>query len=92
MEFILHILEHAFTDTIRLAPFLFLTYLAMEYLENKAGEKTVELLLNTGKRTCSGRHSGSPSPVRIFRRGSGTVFRRSDYGRYHAGGISVYFG
>ncbi len=50
MEFILHILEHAFTDTIRLAPFLFLTYLAMEYLENKAGEKTVELLLNTGKK------------------------------------------
>ena len=27
-------------DSIKLVPFLFLTYLAMEYLEHKAGEKT----------------------------------------------------
>lgn len=39
MEFLIHILEHAFFDTLRLVPFLFLTYLAMEALEHKAGEK-----------------------------------------------------
>lgn len=50
----LHMLEHAFMhsaqDTIKLIPLLFLTYLAMEYLERRAGEKTVAMLLNTGKR------------------------------------------
>ena len=29
-------------DSIKLVPFLFLTYLAMEYLEHKAGEKTTQ--------------------------------------------------
>lgn len=49
-----HMLEHAFMhaieDTINLIPLLFLTYLAMEYLERRAGEKTVAMLMNTGKK------------------------------------------
>lgn len=44
------ILTDTFIDTAKLIPFLFLTYLAMEYLENKAGEKTVAMLLNAGKK------------------------------------------
>ena len=31
-------------------PFLFLTYLGMEYLENRAGQKTIEVLSRTGKK------------------------------------------
>lgn len=45
-----HVLEHTFIDTIKLIPFLFLTYLAMEYLERRAGGKTVAMLLHTGKK------------------------------------------
>ena len=35
---IIHVLEHALTDTIKLIPFLFLTYCLMEYLEHKTQE------------------------------------------------------
>lgn len=45
-----HVLMHALEDTIRLIPFLFLTYLGMEYLENRAGEKTIAILSRTGKK------------------------------------------
>ena len=36
-------------DSIKLVPFLFLTYLAMEYLEHKAGEKTTCMVRKAGK-------------------------------------------
>ncbi len=36
-------------DVIKLLPFLFLTYLAMEYLEHKAGEKTEGLMRKAGR-------------------------------------------
>lgn len=36
-------------DTIKLLPFLFLTYLAMEYLEHKAGAKTDRLVRKAGR-------------------------------------------
>ncbi|MBE5884546.1 MAG: hypothetical protein E7291_09090 [Lachnospiraceae bacterium] len=45
----LHIIEHTLLDSIKLVPFLFLTYLAMEYLEHKAGEKTTRLVRKAGK-------------------------------------------
>lgn len=44
-----HVLLHTLEETLKLLPFLFLTYLAMEYLENRAGNKTIELLSRTGK-------------------------------------------
>lgn len=50
MELILDVVLDALIDTAKLIPFLFLTYLAMEYLENKAGEKTVNMLLGAGKK------------------------------------------
>lgn len=34
-----HVLEHSIEDTLYLIPFLFVTYLAMEWLEHKAGDK-----------------------------------------------------
>lgn len=38
----------AFLDTVKLIPFLFLTYLAMEYLEHKAGERPQKLIKKAG--------------------------------------------
>ncbi len=45
----LHIIEHTLLDSIKLVPFLFLTYLAMEYLEHRAGEKTIGMVRKAGK-------------------------------------------
>lgn len=39
MELLLHVLEHAFEDTLPLVPFLLVTYLALEALEHAAGER-----------------------------------------------------
>lgn len=49
MEFILDILLEAVIDTAKLLPFLYLTYLLMEYLEEKAQVHTVELVKKTGR-------------------------------------------
>lgn len=46
---IIHVLEHALTDTIKLIPFLFLTYCLMEYLEHKTQEHSTELIKKAGK-------------------------------------------
>ena len=37
MEIVEHIVEHSIMDNIGLLPFLFLTYLVMEYVEHKTG-------------------------------------------------------
>ena len=39
MELLPHLLEHAFEDTIYLVPFLLATYILLELLEHKAGDK-----------------------------------------------------
>ncbi len=46
---VLEVLMDAVVDTVKLIPFLFLTYLAMEYLEDRAGEKTIQMVEKTGK-------------------------------------------
>jgi len=45
----IHILEHTFFDSIKLLPFLFITYLVMEILEHKTGEKTKAVIKKSGK-------------------------------------------
>ena len=45
----LHLIEHTLTDTLGILPFLFLTYLLMEWLEHRAGAKTAQLLRRSGK-------------------------------------------
>lgn len=42
-------LKDAFIDTIKLVPFLFLTYLVMEWLEHKTGSRTQALIRRAGK-------------------------------------------
>ena len=44
-----HVLHHAFEDSIKILPFLFVTYLVMEYLEEKMTGKTKEFLAKTEK-------------------------------------------
>ena len=43
-----HVLEHSVEDTLYLIPFLFITYLAMEWLEHKAGDKAEEAVRRAG--------------------------------------------
>ena len=48
-----HVMEHSVADTLYLIPFLFVTYLAMEWLEHKTGGKTQEAI----------RHAGAAGPI-----------------------------
>lgn len=43
-----HVLEHSIEDTLYLIPFLFVTYLAMEWLEHKAGDKAEDAVRRAG--------------------------------------------
>ena len=45
----LEVIVETLIDTLKLIPFLFLTYLAMEYLEHKTGEKTQQLIKKAGR-------------------------------------------
>lgn len=48
-----HILEHSVADTLYLIPFLFVTYVAMEWLEHRTGNKTQKAI----------QHAGAAGPV-----------------------------
>lgn len=48
MDLVLHLLEHALEDTLYLVPFLLVTYLALEALEHKAGNRAAELVRKAG--------------------------------------------
>jgi len=48
-----HVMEHSVSDTLYLIPFLFVTYLVMEWLEHKTGAKTQKAI----------RHAGAAGPV-----------------------------
>ena len=45
----LEILEEALIDSIKLVPFLFITYLIMEYIEHKTSKKSKEAIKKSGK-------------------------------------------
>lgn len=49
MELIEHVISHAWEDSIKILPFLLITYLVMEYLEEKMNERTRQILLKTEK-------------------------------------------
>jgi len=46
---ILHVAEHALLDSLKILPFLLLTYLAIELIEHHAEEKTVALINQAGR-------------------------------------------
>lgn len=45
----IEVIEDTLIDALKLVPFLFLTYLLMEYLEHKTGNKTKEVIKKSGK-------------------------------------------
>ena len=45
----LEIIEDTLIDSIKLIPFLFITYLIMEYIEHKTKDKTKEAIKKSGK-------------------------------------------
>ena len=45
----LEILEHTIIDSLKLLPFLFITYIVMELIEHHAGEKTERAIKKSGK-------------------------------------------
>lgn len=49
MHEILHILLHGFLDSLKILPFLFLTYLLMELLEHKAGDRVQQAISKAGR-------------------------------------------
>ena len=49
LSFLSEVLLESFLDTLKLIPFLFLTYLVMELIEHKASDKTLSLVKKTGK-------------------------------------------
>lgn len=49
MHNVIHFIEHVTIDTLKLVPFLFLTYLVMEALEHKAGDKTHAMVKKAGR-------------------------------------------
>ena len=49
MHEVLHILEHAFFDTLKVVPSLFLIYLLIEYLEHKNNNKAHHIFMKSEK-------------------------------------------
>ena len=49
MDLFLHVLEHSVGDTLRLVPFLFITYLAMEALEHASADRVQAVVERSGK-------------------------------------------
>ena len=49
LHHISHTLIHSLTDTLKLVPLLFLTYLLMEYFEHKAGSRVEAFVKKSGK-------------------------------------------
>ena len=48
-EFLDEVILHAIKETLLLLPFLFLTYLLMEFIEHKAGDKATAFMNKSGK-------------------------------------------
>ena len=48
-EILIDILKDTTIDSIKLLPFLFITYLIMEYIENKTSKKIREKIKKSGK-------------------------------------------
>lgn len=49
MHILLHVLEHSLEESIKILPFLFLSYLLVEYMEHKMSMQTKLLIYRAGK-------------------------------------------
>ena len=48
-EFMLDVILDTTIDALKILPFLFLAYVAMEYMEHKMSQKTKDLIQKSGK-------------------------------------------
>ena len=62
-DVMLDLIVDSLLDSVKLIPFLFLAYLAMEYLEHKTGERASKLIRRPGTKSSSHGRSGSGHPV-----------------------------
>ena len=46
---LIHVLEHSFLDTLKMLPFLLIAFLLLEFIEHRAGKKTMNILSRSGK-------------------------------------------
>lgn len=60
---LMDLIEDSLLDTVKLIPFLFLAYLAMEYLEHKTSQQAAKLIRRPGSNSASHSRSGSGHPV-----------------------------
>lgn len=49
MEHVLHLFTHVFLDTLKIVPFLLLTYILLEWAEHKAEDKIERFVAKTGR-------------------------------------------
>ena len=49
MDLLIDVIKDTIIDSARIFPFLFLTYLLMEYLEHKTSEKSKNVIKKSGK-------------------------------------------
>lgn len=49
MHLLMEGIEHAVLDSVKILPFLFLTYLIMEYVEHSMGERSKDVIRKSGK-------------------------------------------
>ncbi len=63
----LEVIEEAVIDSIKILPFLFITYLIMEYIEHKTSEKSKDMIKKSGKiRTNNRKYTWNISTMWIF--------------------------
>ena len=63
----LEVIEEAVIDSIKILPFLFITYLIMEYIEHKTSEKSKDMIKKSGKiRTINRKLAWNISAMWIF--------------------------
>ena len=79
----------AVIDSLKLLPFLFVTYLLMEYMEDKLGDKSKAALKKAGN---VGPLFGHFSPMRLLGNGIKYVCRKGDHHGHADCGVSVDLG
>lgn len=83
----------AAADILRILPFLFLTYLAMEFLEHKAGDRAQYLVRKAGRLgPLAGGMLGVFPSVRVFRSGIQSVCGQNYHPWNPAFGFLVHIG